>query len=147
MADTTSQAPSYAAMHSRINHRLGLARRRPCVDCGQPARQWSYDHSDPDELTSPTGLEYSTDPDHYQPRCRECHDKFDAKYRRSGIPRLHALARELEPQIREAVYQRNKVRKLNDVAAVDYWDTELERLTAPLRTARSERKRRAERTA
>lgn len=137
MSDATT--PSYAAMHSRINHRRGLARRRDCVDCGQPARHWSYDHADPNEITSPTGLEYSSDPAHYDPRCRTCHDSFDQRYRKAGIPRLHALAAALEPQIRAAIVERERVRKRNDLAAIAYWDDELERLTAPLETARAER--------
>lgn len=143
MPDRTTEAPSYAAMHGRLNHRRGRARRHSCVDCGQPARHWSYDHADPNELTSPTGLEYSTNLDHYQPRCRPCHEAFDKAYRKTGIPRLHALARDLEPQIRAAVYERERARTYGDFAKMTRWDQELDRLTAPLQTARANIKRRA----
>lgn len=143
MSDSTSTRPTYEAMHSRLNYRKGLARRQPCIDCGEPARQWSYDHLDPNELTSPSGLEYSTDPDRYQPRCRPCHHKLDADYRRSGIPRLHSLAKDLEPQIRAAAYERERARTFGDFAKMMRWDEELDRLTAPLQTDRSDMKRRA----
>lgn len=143
MSDSTSASPSYEAMHSRLKHRKGLARRLPCVDCGAPARHWSYDHKDPNELTSPTGREYSANPEHYQPRCRSCHHELDKRYRQSGIPRLHALATELEPQIRGAAYERERARTFGDVEKMMQWDAELDRLTAPLRTPRADMKRRA----
>lgn len=139
MPDATTTPPSYAAMHSRLNHRRGLARRRACVDCGQPARHWSYDHADPNEVTSASGLEYSTEPAHYAPRCRSCHFAFDQAYRKTGIPRLHALAAELEPHIRAAVHEREKARKRGNLKVVAQLDIELERLTASLETPRAER--------
>lgn len=143
MPDTTTDQPTYEAMHSRLNYRQGLARRHPCVDCGAPARHWSYDHQDPNELTSPKGLEYSTNPKHYQPRCRTCHHDLDKRYRRSGIPRLHSLAKELEPQIRTAVYERERARKFGDFAKMVRWDEELDKLIDQLQTARADMKRRA----
>ncbi|WP_292988369.1 hypothetical protein [Mycobacterium sp.] len=143
MTDPTTNSTSYAATHARLTHRRGRARRQRCIDCGAPARHWSYDHQDPNELTSPAGLEYSLDLDHYEPRCQPCHQTFDARYRKSGIPRLHALAAELEPQIRAAVYERERARAHGDFVKMTHWDTELDRLTAPLQTARADRKLRA----
>ncbi|MCV7358495.1 hypothetical protein [Mycolicibacterium fluoranthenivorans] len=135
-------APSYSAVHARVQNARGRARRHACIDCGRPARQWSYDHADPAELVDARGMEYSTDPTHYDPRCNPCHRAFDSAYRKQGIPRLHALAAELEPQIRAAIAARKEARKASDVLAVEYWDDELERLSAPLRNDP-----RAERTA
>lgn len=131
--------PTYHAAHYQVQTQRGRARRYPCIDCGRPARQWSYDHADPNELIDARGMEYSTDPTHYDPRCIECHRVFDQKYRKTGIPKLHELAAELEPQIRAAIIERDKARKANDLDTVDYWDDELERITAPLQTPRAER--------
>lgn len=46
------------------------------------ARDWSYDHTDPDERygrdREGAALHpYSLDPARYQPRCRTCHIAFD----------------------------------------------------------------------
>ena len=38
----------------------------------------ALDCADPDELACPkTGLAYSLDQEHYSPRCRSCHAKYD----------------------------------------------------------------------
>lgn len=124
---------SYRAAHKIVSRERGAAKKRSCVDCGKPARQWSYDHTDPGELVSPDGREYSLDASYYQPRCYLCHKKFDGQHRRAGVPQLHAVAAELEPQIREAIRQRREAVKRFDLVAIDEWDEELERLTAPLK--------------
>lgn len=71
----------YAAAHHRVRRDRGPASAHPCVDCGETAAQWSYDHQDPNEMVgqaSPTAVAaYSADPNHYQPRCRPCHTRFD----------------------------------------------------------------------
>lgn len=69
---------TYETAHDRIVRDRGPARGRQCVDCGGPALHWSYDHADPDELTSPKGYLYSLDVEHYEPRCPSCHYWFDA---------------------------------------------------------------------
>lgn len=66
----------YHAVHKRLASHRGPARDFDCADCGGPAHQWSYDHSDPDERVSKDGP-YSTDLDHYSPRCRSCHVRLD----------------------------------------------------------------------
>jgi hypothetical protein len=53
-----------------------------CVDCGEPASGWSYDHEDQNELTTPAGHPYSADPTHYAARCTKCHKKFDLAFLR-----------------------------------------------------------------
>lgn len=79
---------SYAAVHRRIVSQRGPASEYCCVDCDIPGpwrgrgMQWSYDHLDPDELTTmmvatPGPVKYSTKIEHYQPRCRPCHYALD----------------------------------------------------------------------
>lgn len=60
----------YKAVHLRLGKVSG-----PCVDCGAPAKHWSYTHADPAEKKDP--YPYSTDPTYYVPRCRSCHSKLD----------------------------------------------------------------------
>lgn len=83
---TAGDNAAYRTVHSRLTSRRGRASDYPCVDCGKPAQDWSYDNTDPDERTSPQGLPYSVDLDHYEPRCKPCHAKFDGwsgRYSRS----------------------------------------------------------------
>lgn len=71
----------YGAAHERVKALKGSASQYPCVDCGQPARHWSYNHDDPHALTSAKGRTigqpYSLNPHHYRPRCVPCHKTFD----------------------------------------------------------------------
>lgn len=71
----------YSAAHYRIRAALGKAAEHPCTDCSAPASDWSYDHTDPDELVSDhpqsAGSRYSLKPEHYAPRCKSCHKAFD----------------------------------------------------------------------
>lgn len=71
----------YEGMHDRLQADRGSASQHSCVDCGGEAEHWSYDHADPDELASTTpkysGMPYSLDPMHYDPRCVRCHRAFD----------------------------------------------------------------------
>ena len=71
----------YGAAHQRCVTDRGHVRDHECVDCGAPARHWSYNHDDPDELLdeglSARPVAYSLDPAHYSPRCVPCHKRFD----------------------------------------------------------------------
>jgi HNH endonuclease len=69
---------SYGGLHKRLRKERGSADARECVDCGDQAAQWSYDHSDPNEKRGSVGP-YSLDMDRYQPRCRRCHILFDRR--------------------------------------------------------------------
>lgn len=79
------QVPSYRVAHKRVSRARGPASLHFCVDCGVRATQWSYDHTDPDELTQQMKnrhgtlwiATYSTKPEHYESRCRPCHWAFD----------------------------------------------------------------------
>jgi hypothetical protein len=73
----TGDGATYLAMHQRLRKHRGPARTRACFACGAPARQWSYDHCDPDERVSDDGLPYSVNLDRYQPRCVPCHKAYD----------------------------------------------------------------------
>lgn len=69
---------SYGAAHGRVHKARGPASDYPCVRCGGQARDWAYDHADPDvrydvQIHSP----FSLDPNHYQPMCVQCHRRFD----------------------------------------------------------------------
>jgi hypothetical protein len=68
---------TYPGQHLRVKSFRGRATDHPCADCGEQATQWSYDHADPDERIAPNGRVYSTNVDHYQPRCIKCHRQFD----------------------------------------------------------------------
>ncbi len=76
-----SPEAGYGAAHDRVRTLHGPASDHPCIDCGQPAQHWSYDHTDPDTryLTgrSANPIPYSLDPTRYQPRCVPCHKLFD----------------------------------------------------------------------
>lgn len=76
----------YAGAHDRVKVLRGPAKKHPCLDCGNPAQHWSYDHEDPNELIAQNdygrGCAYSLDPSHYQPRCIPCHTAFDASSRK-----------------------------------------------------------------
>lgn len=72
--------PTLGAIHRRLYRTRGKATEFACVDCGGPARDWSYNNADPAQLTEErdgTPIAYSLDLDNYDPRCRSCHRKFD----------------------------------------------------------------------
>ena len=75
----------YRAAHARIEVDRGKASSQSCIDCERPAQQWSYNHSDPNELVEwdefmSIWKAYSLDTDRYDPRCRSCHTKFDKSF-------------------------------------------------------------------
>jgi hypothetical protein len=74
------QFPKWASIHKRLSRKLGKASIYSCVDCNSPAKEWSYNNADPNELhelMSSTPVAYSLDLDNYDPRCVSCHRKFD----------------------------------------------------------------------
>lgn len=75
---------TYASAHRRIVNAKGSAARHACVGCGRPAKEWSYDHQDPDELigSGPRKSPFSIKPEHYLARCVRCHRQFDMALRR-----------------------------------------------------------------
>lgn len=81
LAGGRPQTLAYRTIHNRLKAKRGAASSHQCADCGERADHWSYDGSDPDELTSKDGrgyeLTYSADLSTYQPRCARCHHLFD----------------------------------------------------------------------
>jgi len=67
---------TYRAMHQRVKKLRGKASDYACVDCGQNAAQWSYDHSDESQIDGHPGP-YSIDANRYRPMCVKCHKGFD----------------------------------------------------------------------
>jgi hypothetical protein len=72
---------SYTAAHYRVRSKRGKASLYACVDCGSPARHWSYNRLDPNHLSETRGgceMHYSPDTAFYEPRCQPCHMAFDS---------------------------------------------------------------------
>lgn len=67
----------YGAAHDRVRAVRGSASRHRCVDCGNQARHWSYNHNDPSSLMDARGYRYSLRADCYEPRCVPCHKRLD----------------------------------------------------------------------
>lgn len=74
----------YGTVHRQLRQARGKASEYPCLNCGNPAEQWAYDHEDSDELTevrlvrgSTVVVAYSLDLTHYDPLCRACHQVWD----------------------------------------------------------------------
>jgi NAD-dependent SIR2 family protein deacetylase len=58
--------PSYEVWHKRVTKARGPASRYACVDCGEPAQDWS--------TVNPLSRDVR---DRFQPRCRTCHRRYD----------------------------------------------------------------------
>jgi hypothetical protein len=78
---------SYTGAHLRVRSARGSAAQHSCVDCGETAAQWSYDHLDPDEIVGDGARPsaYSAKPEHYHPRCIPCHAAFDKARRDASL--------------------------------------------------------------
>lgn len=74
----------YSGAHDRVRRTRGAARAHACIDCGSPAKHWSYNHRDPNENVTPEGYAYSADPQMYDPRCVPCHKRLDLDERNSS---------------------------------------------------------------
>ena len=58
--------PSYDVWHKRIKKARGPASGYACVDCGEPAEDWSTVHPSSRDIRN-----------RFQPRCRKCHRSYD----------------------------------------------------------------------
>ena len=61
-----SANPSYAVWHHRVTKARGPASEYACIDCGNPAQDWSTANPSSDDLWA-----------RFQPRCRRCHRRHD----------------------------------------------------------------------
>ncbi len=78
--------PSWAAVHKQLSRERGVAAEYTCVDCSQPAKEWSYDHQAVVELVdAKTGCPYALDLDRYLPRCVPCHRRFDIAHQKQNV--------------------------------------------------------------
>lgn len=72
-----SDSTRYLAFHLRLTKVRGRAREKQCAHCDRQAAGWSYDRSDPDQISdvlqSGRTAWFSLDMDRYDPLCRRCH--------------------------------------------------------------------------
>lgn len=83
-APTRKEQVKYFSVHDRLRNARGRANDHPCVSCGVPADDWSYDGDDVNELrewVNGSYLAFSLDLTSYSPRCRKCHRRLDASKR------------------------------------------------------------------
>lgn len=77
---------SYNSVHARVRVTRGKAHTHCCIDCGDPAKHWSYDYNDPDERVE-NGAPFGFATECYSPRCVPCHAMFDSEMNavRAGV--------------------------------------------------------------
>lgn len=73
---------TYSTVHQWLPQQRGRAADHTCVDCGQPARSWSYSHLCPEERLGYHGPKLMPYCHHifecYAARCEPCHTRYDA---------------------------------------------------------------------
>lgn len=74
-ASAPQRISTYEGAHRQVRRQRGKASAHACVECGNRADEWAYDHADPDEVQGEHP--YSLKPEHYHPMCRSCHYKGD----------------------------------------------------------------------
>lgn len=83
-----SEPSSWQAVHHRLREQRGNANQFPCAHCGQAAKDWAYDHTDPNVRYGEKGkrknMPYSIDLMRYIPLCRSCHCGLDLRHRSSA---------------------------------------------------------------
>lgn len=84
---------TYAAIHMRLMRARGAASAHQCVDCGQPAKDWSLRWDAEETFTAVAAGRsgrseclVSADLDDYEPRCRKCHVAYDKLTRSGDLP-------------------------------------------------------------
>lgn len=73
---------TYRQVHKRLVTDRGSASGYLCVDCDEPAQDWSHDCLVAENLMQEIRgkrLIFSTDLSVYQPRCKPCHNRLDAQ--------------------------------------------------------------------
>lgn len=75
----------YSTAHDRLRRHRGPASGHACVDCGEPAKQWSLRHDSAKRATGRTQhcaeMAWSPDVNDYEPRCVGCHKAYDGMVR------------------------------------------------------------------
>jgi NUMOD3 motif len=70
--------PTYGSVHRELRLRMGSAKILSCVDCGNPAYDWSLKKGSSDlvfDVDWPGW--FSVEAGDYEPRCRSCHISYD----------------------------------------------------------------------
>lgn len=67
----------YRSLHHRLERTRGNANTHPCVDCGQPAREWSLRHDALHVVIDHNARVFSRDLADYEARCAACHKAYD----------------------------------------------------------------------
>jgi len=78
----------YFRAHQRIRSVNDSASKHSCVECGESAAEWCYNHNDPNdrqEMYRGYVLTYSCDPNYYEPRCVPCHRQYDKANRNENL--------------------------------------------------------------
>jgi hypothetical protein len=73
---------TYRGAHRRVEGQRGLASEHSCAHCEGPAREWAYNHGDPNQkvgLNNGVACPYSIDPNFYIALCVRCHRAFDRR--------------------------------------------------------------------
>ena len=113
--------------HQRLRRARGSASTHQCIECGDPANHWAYQHKNPNPLVSPTGEVYTLNFDDYAPMCHTCHRSLDMRESprlrevlQENIESAHAglkKAREADPD-RYGEISRENVKRAQEVAAL-----------------------------
>jgi hypothetical protein len=74
--DRRKEPTSYRQAHKAVEYANGPAASHACLDCGNPASDWSYvgPYDGPYSWSADTSL--------YVPRCKPCHATFDVAQRK-----------------------------------------------------------------
>jgi hypothetical protein len=72
---STDEQRLYARIHGNIRKMRGRAIEHDCVDCSEPADDWSHTHETDDENIW-----------NYRPRCTRCHYIYDAPGTSEDLP-------------------------------------------------------------
>lgn len=82
--DLRKEMVGYEGMHSRLRADRGRAAQYECMDCTKQATDWSLKYNAASVIKAQTGRAagslYSLDVNDYEPRCSDCHKKYDAKH-------------------------------------------------------------------
>lgn len=90
--DRWADGVAYRTAHQRVAALRGPAAGHKCIQCGDPARQWAYQHNDPNQLRHANGYPYSLLPECYEPMCYPCHAVLDGRKTVTNCPNGHPWA-------------------------------------------------------
>jgi hypothetical protein len=88
---------TFGGAHLRTSALWGSASQYPCVECGNPAKDWAYDGSDPAQCYGANHGKmqlYSLHPEFYMPMCRSCHSSKDRTESFEELAEYRALKHE-----------------------------------------------------